>query len=150
MLGVAGANYHFEFTHCRKHPVRPIPTVEDLVVFYIPSEPEWQRTCASMLAAGFKHATAFNPYWEAKGRTYEDCDGDRIIAYYGWLWARPWRLFRPGVTLGEGFHLGGVEVRNRPEHHARLGPMQHVVPVLRQALHRQAAARRLIRPDKQI
>jgi catechol 2,3-dioxygenase-like lactoylglutathione lyase family enzyme len=37
MLGVAGADYHFEFTRARKHAVRPAPTVEDLVVFYLPS-----------------------------------------------------------------------------------------------------------------
>src|SRR5882672_11514306 len=39
MVGVPGAHYHFEFTHCRHHPVRPAPTAEDLAVFYIPSQP---------------------------------------------------------------------------------------------------------------
>jgi len=79
MLGVAGANYHFEFTHSRKHPVHPAPTVEDLAVFYTPAESGWQATCASMLAAGFKQVTAFNPYWDVRGRTYEDRDGYRIV-----------------------------------------------------------------------
>jgi catechol 2,3-dioxygenase-like lactoylglutathione lyase family enzyme len=79
MLGIAGGAYHFEFTRSRLHPVRPTPTVEDLVVFYLPSESQWQTTCASMLAAGFKHVTAFNPYWEIRGRTYEDCDGYRVV-----------------------------------------------------------------------
>jgi len=32
-----------------------------------------------MLAAGFKQVTAFNPYWEVRGRTYEDRDGYRIV-----------------------------------------------------------------------
>ena len=54
MLGVAGAGYHFEFTHCRTHPVLPTPTVEDLAVFYVPFVSEWQAMCDSMLAAGFK------------------------------------------------------------------------------------------------
>lgn len=79
MVGVAGANYHFEFTHCRDHLVRPAPTPEDLAVFYIPSEPEWQAACASMLAAGFREVAAFNPYWEVKGRTYADGDGYRTV-----------------------------------------------------------------------
>jgi len=35
MLGLSGANYHFEFTYCRAHPVVPAPTAEDLAVFYI-------------------------------------------------------------------------------------------------------------------
>ena len=79
MLGVAGGAYHFEFTRSRSHSVSPTPTVEDLVVLYLPSEPHWQAACASMLAAGFKRVTAFNPYWEAKGCTFEDCDGYRVV-----------------------------------------------------------------------
>ena len=40
---------------------------------------EWQTACASMLAAGFKQVSSFNPYWERRGRTYEDLDGYRIV-----------------------------------------------------------------------
>lgn len=79
MLGVAGSDYHFEFTRSREHPVVPTPTAEDLVIFYIPKSAEWQRTCADMLAAGFKRVVAFNPYWDVRGRTYEDRDGYRIV-----------------------------------------------------------------------
>jgi hypothetical protein len=79
MLGVAGAGYHFEFTYCRTHPVPATPTAEDLVVFYVPSVAEWQAMCDGMLTAGFKHVAAFNPYWESRGRTYEDCDGYRVV-----------------------------------------------------------------------
>lgn len=79
MLGVEGSDYHFEFTHCRLHPVVPAPTPEDLVVFYIPDAAEWQAACDSMSAAGFRQVAAFNPYWEARGRTYEDPDGYRIV-----------------------------------------------------------------------
>lgn len=79
MLGTAGANYHFEFTHCRSHPVVPAPTAEDLAVFYIPSSTEWQAACANMSAAGFKQVASFNPYWTIQGRTYEDQDGYRIV-----------------------------------------------------------------------
>ena len=79
MLGIEGSNYHFEFTHCRTRPVAPAPTPEDLVVLYIPTEAEWKVRCANMLAAGFKQVASFNPYWEIRGRTYEDPDGYRVV-----------------------------------------------------------------------
>jgi YycE-like N-terminal domain/YycE-like C-terminal domain len=74
MLGRAGLDYHFEFTYCRSHPVRPTPTPEDLVVFYLPDRAEWLRTCQSMLEAGFAEVSPFNPYWQRRGRTFQDHD----------------------------------------------------------------------------
>ncbi len=79
MLGMADASYHFEFTRCRAHPVVPAPTAEDLAVFYIPVLSEWQSACANMLAAGFKQVASFNPYWDLRGRTFEDPDGYRVV-----------------------------------------------------------------------
>ncbi len=79
MLGIAGSGYHFEFTYCRTHPVVPAPTPEDLVVLYIPVEAEWEARCVSMLAARFKQVAWFNPYWDIRGRTYEDPDGYRVV-----------------------------------------------------------------------
>ncbi len=79
MIGSAGMDYHFEFTYCRTHPVMPTPTNEDLTVFYIPNPSEWQTACALMLAAGFKQAASFNPYWEVQGQTFEDHDGYRTV-----------------------------------------------------------------------
>jgi hypothetical protein len=75
MLAPAGASYHFEFTVSRAHPVAPAPTEEDLVVFYIPSRAEWESACSKMLAAGFLPTVSFNPYWDVRGRTFEDHDG---------------------------------------------------------------------------
>lgn len=79
MLGGTGTDYHFEFTYCRAHPVRPSPTPEDNVVFYLPDRTEWLRTSWSMLKAGFRVVAPFNPYWERHGRTFEDPDGYRIV-----------------------------------------------------------------------
>ncbi|HKW39159.1 MAG TPA: VOC family protein [Burkholderiales bacterium] len=79
MLGAPGLGYHFELTHCRSHPVRPAPTPEDLAVFYLPDPVEWRRACASMLAAGFREVTSFNPYWGRRGRTFEDPDRYRVV-----------------------------------------------------------------------
>ena len=83
MLGSLGAGYHFEFTHSREHPVRPAPTVEDLAVFYMPSDAEWRAACASMEKAGFKPVASYNPYWDKNGRTFEDLDGYRIVLEQG-------------------------------------------------------------------
>jgi len=79
MLGHRGADFHFEFTCCRTHPVQPSPTPEDLFVFYVPDAGEWDTTCNAMLGAGFRQVRSFNPYWERLGRTYEDADGYRVV-----------------------------------------------------------------------
>lgn len=81
MLGMIGADYHFEFTRCRRHPVTPTPTAEDLAVFYIPSAAAWQAACARMQSAGFKIVVSLNPYWDGKGRTFEDHDGYRVVLH---------------------------------------------------------------------
>lgn len=79
MLGFADAHYHLELTHCVSSPVEPAPTHEDLLVFYIPDEERWNETHRRMLAAGFKTVTSFNPFWDVRGRTYEDADGYRVV-----------------------------------------------------------------------
>lgn len=79
MIGAPGGGHHFEFTHYREHPVRPAPTPEDLIVFYLPDAGEWRAACARMAAAGFRTVASFNPYWDARGRTFEDDDGYRVV-----------------------------------------------------------------------
>ena len=79
MLGEAGGTYHFEFTYCRLHPVKPTPTLDDLLVFYVPDREDWVRRCESMKAAGFKLVTSLNPYWDRDGCTFEDLDGYRAV-----------------------------------------------------------------------
>lgn len=79
MLGNRGEGFHLEFTVCRAHPVRPAPTHEDLLVFYVPDEEAWERRCASLLASGFTEVPSFNPYWAERGRTFEDRDGYRLV-----------------------------------------------------------------------
>jgi catechol 2,3-dioxygenase-like lactoylglutathione lyase family enzyme len=79
MLGKAGMDYHFEFTYCHPEPMQPNPTHEDLLVFYLPDANEWQERCALLLSAGFTPLASFNPYWEVRGRTFEDADGYRVV-----------------------------------------------------------------------
>lgn len=79
MVGAPGGGYHFEFTCHRTHPVRPTPTVEDLVVLYMPETDVWETACLRMAAAGFRAVATFNPYWDRRGRTFEDDDGYRVV-----------------------------------------------------------------------
>ena len=79
MLGIPGAGYHFEFTCYRAYPVKPSPTDEDLIVLYLPDATQWKAACDRMLGAGFKPITAFNPYWDERGCTFEDPDGYKTV-----------------------------------------------------------------------
>ncbi len=79
MLGTPGASFHFEFTFCRTHPVRPTPTPEDLFVFYVPDPELWTARCEALRNAGFVEVSSLNPYWNVSGKTFEDPDGYRIV-----------------------------------------------------------------------
>jgi catechol 2,3-dioxygenase-like lactoylglutathione lyase family enzyme len=79
MVGSESLHYHFEFTSCRSHPIRPTPTVEDLLVFYVPQREEWENTCANLLAARFRETQPYNPYWSERGRTFADHDGYHVV-----------------------------------------------------------------------
>jgi hypothetical protein len=79
MLGYLGTGYHFEFTHSRNHLVKPNPTIEDLVVLYLPDPLDWKNACAKMITAGFERVSSFNPYWESHGATFQDLDGYRVV-----------------------------------------------------------------------
>jgi len=79
MLGVPGASYHLEFTHCRGHDAGRAPTQDHLAVFYIPDTTLWQDAVDRMIAAGHHPVASFNPYWDRCGRTFEDPDGYRVV-----------------------------------------------------------------------
>ena len=79
MLGMPNSNYHFEFTYCRHHVVNPSSTLEDLFVFYEGNTKIWNDMCNNMVTAGFIEVSSFNPYWSLHGRTFQDCNGYRIV-----------------------------------------------------------------------
>ena len=79
MLGAPGLPYHFEFTRSRRHRVLPAPTPEDLIVLYVPDFRSWKDTCRLMSDAGFVEVTPSNPYWQTRGRTFEDHDHYRVV-----------------------------------------------------------------------
>ena len=79
MLGHPNAPYHLEFTHQPGHVVGRAPTPDNLLVFYLPEQADWQAAVRRMAAAGFAPVPSYNPYWDALGRTYEDPDGYRVV-----------------------------------------------------------------------
>lgn len=79
MLGAAGAPYHLEFTRARGHAAGRAPTQDNLLVFYLPEDMKWRDAVARMRAAGFEPVASFNPYWDARGVTFEDPDGYRTV-----------------------------------------------------------------------
>ena len=79
MLGRKGAGYHLEFTRKGGHRVGKAPTEDNLLVFYLPDANNWRQACASMLEAGFVEVLSFNPYWQQRGRTFEDYDHYRTV-----------------------------------------------------------------------
>jgi catechol 2,3-dioxygenase-like lactoylglutathione lyase family enzyme len=87
MVGAPDAPYHLEFTICRTHPVAPTPTVDDLLVLYLPDLDVWRAACSRMLEAGFQRVASFNPYWDEAGCTFVDPDGYRVVLQ-GAAWVR--------------------------------------------------------------
>lgn len=79
MLGHAAAPYHLEFTHRAGQVVGRAPTADNLLVFYLPDAAAWQAAVQRMVAHGFAPVPADNPYWDERGRTFEDPDGYRVV-----------------------------------------------------------------------
>jgi catechol 2,3-dioxygenase-like lactoylglutathione lyase family enzyme len=79
MLGHEQAPYHFEFTRARGHVAGRAPTPDNLLVFYFPDAEDWQAAVRRMREAGFAPVSAFNPYWDRDGVTFEDPDGYRVV-----------------------------------------------------------------------
>lgn len=79
MLGRRGTAYHLEFTSRAGHRVGRAPTSDNLLVFYLPDEGEWRAAVARLERAGHRPVKSFNPYWDKRGRTFEDPDGYRVV-----------------------------------------------------------------------
>ncbi|UNI21294.1 hypothetical protein JDV02_007295 [Purpureocillium takamizusanense] len=79
MIGHKGAGYHLEFTTKRGHDAGRAPTEDNLLVFYLPEQDEFEAAVARMGSSGFQPVAAFNPYWDRCGKTFEDPDGYRIV-----------------------------------------------------------------------
>ncbi len=79
MLGHEGVAYHLEFTQKRGHKAGRAATEDNLLVFYLPISAAWKRVVARLEELGYRPVKAFNPYWDKKGKTFEDPDGYRVV-----------------------------------------------------------------------
>jgi catechol 2,3-dioxygenase-like lactoylglutathione lyase family enzyme len=79
MLGHPHSLYHLEFTHHRGHKAGKAPTQDNLLVFYIPNVPLWEEAVSRLQSQGFNPVKSYNPYWDEKGKTFEDADGYRVV-----------------------------------------------------------------------
>ncbi|MGZ6175803.1 MAG: VOC family protein [Candidatus Binataceae bacterium] len=87
MLGTPDAPYHLEFTRAHGHRAGRAPTADNLLVFYLPDEREWNDAVARMKKSGYEPVASFNPYWDQDGLTFEDPDGYRVVLQHA-AWER--------------------------------------------------------------
>lgn len=83
MLGIPGAAYHLEFTHDRAGEAPPRPDPDDHCVFYFEDRGRFEARCDAMDRAGFRTVASHNPYWDRRGRTFEDPEGRRVVLVHG-------------------------------------------------------------------
>jgi catechol 2,3-dioxygenase-like lactoylglutathione lyase family enzyme len=79
MLGHHGLPYHLEFTSERGHQAGRAPNQDNLLVFYLPDQTEWELMVNQMLQQGYQPVSSHNPYWDVRGKTFEDADGYRVV-----------------------------------------------------------------------
>lgn len=83
MLGHPKHHYHLEFTTHSKDKAGRAPTLENMLVYYVPDDIEFAEAIDRISSAGFKKVDSFNPYWEGGAQTFEDLDGYRVVINNG-------------------------------------------------------------------
>jgi uncharacterized glyoxalase superfamily protein PhnB len=83
MVGHPGQQYHLEFTRKRGHAAGRAPTQDNLLVLYLPDHDEWTAAVDRMVSRGYAPVPSFNPYWDRRGKTFEDPDGYRVVLQNG-------------------------------------------------------------------
>ncbi len=79
MMGHAKQGWHLEFTRQRDVVAPSAPTAEHLLVFYLPRRSDWQAVADRLVAIGARRVAPHNPFWSARGATFQDPDGYRIV-----------------------------------------------------------------------
>ena len=79
MLGFPGQSFHLEITYEHADHEIPQPSIEDLIVFYVPDSGAWQRIVSRMKSLGYEAVKAGNKYWDERGITFADPDGFRVV-----------------------------------------------------------------------
>ena len=75
MLGPPDAPSHLESTKAHGHLAGRARTADNLLLFYLRDEREWNDAVARMKGAGDEPVSSLNPYWDQHGVTFEDPDG---------------------------------------------------------------------------
>lgn len=79
MVGHPKHYYHLEFTSHITEKAGRAPSLENLLVFYVPNDAEYDAAINSISNSGFKKVKSFNPYWDGAAQTFEDLDGYRVV-----------------------------------------------------------------------
>ncbi len=89
ILGHREAAYHLAFTHKAGYTAGRAPTDDNLLVFYVPDQAEWERGVRRLEQLGYKPVKSSNPYWDYTGKTFEDPDWYRVVRQQASWPARP-------------------------------------------------------------
>ena len=79
MLGLPGREYHLEFTRHAEGSPCPAPSKDNLLVLYVEDERAAGEMVERLKARGHEPVPPENPYWAARGVTFEDPDGWRVV-----------------------------------------------------------------------
>lgn len=79
MLGLPGARHHLEFTRRTGGSPCPAPTRDNLLVFYVDDAAGFARAVERLRSRGHEPVEPENPYWAARGVTFADPDGWRVV-----------------------------------------------------------------------
>ena len=79
MLGLPGRDYHLEFTSRAEGGPCPAPSKDNLLVLYVEDEAALARAVERLRERGHEPVAPENPYWGARGVTFEDPDGWRVV-----------------------------------------------------------------------
>lgn len=79
MLGLPGRDYHLEFTSHAEGSPCPAPTRDNLLVLYVADSTALMRMLKRLASFGHTPVEPENPYWAARGHTFEDPDGWRVV-----------------------------------------------------------------------
>jgi len=79
MLGLPGRDYHLEFTRHSGGSPCPAPTRDNLLVLYVEDAAALSLLLRRLEERGHLPVEPENPYWAARGFTFEDPDGWRVV-----------------------------------------------------------------------
>jgi catechol 2,3-dioxygenase-like lactoylglutathione lyase family enzyme len=79
MIGLPDRDYHLEFTQHTHGSPCPAPSKDNLLVLYVEDKQGIAHMAERLRQYGHTPVSPENPYWQAKGLTFEDPDGWRVV-----------------------------------------------------------------------